>query len=117
MLDKEAKLLKALFDLSVQIKRLLHDQLSSSSMMENEGGVKLPKIYVPTFDGNILHGTTFWEQFEVSIHSKTRLINVQKLAYLRHALKGGLAVQVMEGLSQSADQYEEAIGCLKRHYD
>ena len=42
---------------------------------------------------------------------------MENLAYLRHALKDGLAVQGIEGLSRSVDQYEEAIGCLKRQYD
>ena len=36
-------------------------------------GIKLPKIEVPTFDGNILHWPTFWEQFEVSVHDKDSL--------------------------------------------
>ena len=86
-------------------------------MLESESCVKLPKIDVPTFNGNILHWNTFWEQFEVSILSKTYLTNVEKLAYLRHALKGGPANQAIEGLSRSADQYEEAKCCLKRRYD
>ena len=59
----------------------------------------------------------FCEQFEVSIHFKTQLLNAEKLTYLRHALNGGLANQVIKGLSQSANQYEEAIGCLKKRYN
>ena len=70
-----------------------------------------------SFDRNILHWNTIWEQFKVLIHSKTHLMNVKKFAYLRHALKDGPSLQAIEGLSRSADQYEEAIGCLKRHYD
>ena len=37
--------------------------------------------------------------------------------YLRHAIKDELANQGIEGLSQSTDQYEETIGCLKRRCD
>ena len=106
-LDTEPTLCKSLFDLSVQIKRLLADRSSNPSMLESEKCVKLLKIDVTTFDRNILHWITFWEQFEVSIHSKTQLLNAEKLAYLRYALKGGLTNQVIKGLSQSADQYEE----------
>ena len=62
-------------------------------------GVKLPKIDVPTFDGNILNWTSFWEQFEVSIHSKDQLSIAEKLAYLRHAVKDGTAKHMIEGLS------------------
>ena len=75
--------------------------------------MKLPKIDDPTFDRTILHQNTFQEQFEVSNHFKTHLTNVEKLACLRHALKRGPANQAIEGLSQSAGQYKEAVGCLK----
>ena len=37
--------------------------------------------------------------------------------YLRHSLKDGAAKKVIEGLSQSGDQYAEAIMCLKCRYD
>ena len=47
----------------------------------------------------------FWEQYEVSIHFKTHLTNVEKLACLGHAPKDGPAIQAMEGLSRSAVQY------------
>ena len=43
-------------------------------------------------DGNILQWTKFWEQFDLSIQSKTQLTYVEKLAYLRHALKDGPAL-------------------------
>ena len=42
---------------------------------------------------------------------------MEKLTYRRHALKDGLAVKDVKGLPRSADQYEEAIVCLKRSYD
>ena len=47
--DKKDRLCKALFKLDLQIKRLLHDQLSSPSTPENESKVQLLKIYVPVF--------------------------------------------------------------------
>ena len=79
--------------------------------------MKLPKISVPTFDGDIMNWSSFWQQFEVSIHKKESLQNVEKLAYLRDALKGGSANQVIEGLSQTAGNYDEAIKCLQKRYD
>ena len=42
-------------------------------------GVKLPKLEVPTFDGNILLWTSFWDQFEVSVHNRSNLTNAEKL--------------------------------------
>ena len=86
------------------MKQLLHEQTSSpklSGVCHATTGVKLPKISIPTFDGNIMNWSSFWEQFEVSIHKKENLEGVEKLAYLRHALKDGSAKLVIQGLSQT----------------
>ena len=48
------------------------------------------------FDDNLPHWTTFWEQFDVAVHSRSGLMNVEKLVYLQHAIKGGLAKQAIE---------------------
>lgn len=61
--------------------------------------------------------TIFWEQFVVSVHARSNLTDTEKLAYLRHALKGGGAKGVIEGLSRSRDHYNEAVTCLKSRYD
>ena len=52
-------------------------------------GIQLPKIEVPTFDGNIhvLSWRIFWEQFDSTIHSKTLLTDSNKLTYLKDPLK------------------------------
>lgn len=80
-------------------------------------GLKLPKLDVPTFNGNILYWRSFWKQFSLSIHDRTNLSNSEKLVYLQPALKGGSARSAIEGLSRSGDNYEEAILCLKGRYD
>jgi len=108
---------QAVFDrsLDVRISLLSHDTSSASS--PGSKGLKLPKIEVPTFDGNLLHWTTFWEQFDVSVHSKSGISDAEKLVYLQHALKGGTAKQAIEGLSRSGDHYAEAVQCLKDRYN
>lgn len=83
-----------------------------SSQPLDKAEVKLPKLNVPTFDGNILNWNTFWKQFCVK-----NVSNVEKLVYLYHALKGGSAKLVIEGLSRSGEQYQEAISCPKSRYD
>ena len=80
-------------------------------------GVKLPKLDVPTFDGNIIHWKQFWDQFTVAVHSKTSLSNAEKTVHLQHAIKDGSARNAIEGLSHSGDNYEEAVECLKSRYD
>lgn len=95
-----------------------HATLSSTpSSTPDSSGIKLPKLDVPTFDGNLLSWKTFWEQFTVSVHIRSKLTDAEKLAYLRHAHKDGSAKSVVEGLSRSGDHYDEAITCLKTRYD
>ena len=103
---------KGIFDCSQEIRKLLQAQAPSSSTSESNG-VKLPKLNVPTFDGNILSWTTFWEQFNISVHSPSNLSDSEKLMYLWHALKSGTAKGIMEGLSKSGEHYKEAVSCLK----
>ena len=62
-------------------------------------GVRLPKLEVPTFDGNIIHWKQFWEQFSISVHDRASLSNAEKIVYLQHALKDGSAKNAIEGLS------------------
>ena len=78
---------------------------------------KLPKLEVPSFDGNVLHWQKFWEQFETSVDSRDGLTNAEKLVYLQQAIRNGSARTAIEGLSNSGNQYGEAVSCLKQRYD
>ena len=114
---------KDIFDMSVTVKRLLYNPglvLDPPTLTPSETrahGVKLPKIEVATFSGDLLNWKTFWEQFDISIHSRKDISDAEKLAYLRHALKDGSARSVIEGLSQSGDQYSEATESLTARYN
>ena len=115
---------KDVFDCSLQLKKLLFTLTpgvipnpSTESPATITSGVRLPKIDVPTFDGNILSWQTFWEQFSIAVHERTSLSDTGKLVYLRHALKDGEAKRVIEGLFRSGDQYTEAVTCLRSRYD
>ena len=74
--------------------------------------IKLPKVSIPKFNGDILNLRTFWEQFGVSIHSWPQLSDAEKLAYLKDALKDGPAECIIQGLAQTAGTYNEVIECL-----
>ena len=68
------------FSLTVQLKvcQLLKGSTREQPVVSSDTsgkGVKLPKIDVPTFDGNILNWQSFWEQFSVSIHDRDSLLN------------------------------------------
>lgn len=112
---------KGMFDATLKIKKLLHPSKDGASapsdLTSTTHGVKLPKLDVPTFNGDILKWITFWEQFTVSVHDRPHLSKAEKLAYLRHSLKDGSAKNIIEGLSKSGDQYDEAIKCLNDRFN
>ena len=110
-----------LFEMAIKVKKLafLTPPMGSttSAATSDPNAVKLPKIDVPKFDGELLHWQTFWEQFSVSVDRRSDITNTEKLVYLRHSLKEGTAKYVIEGLSHSGDQYAEAVESLKARYD
>ena len=124
-LSIHSKLEVVLFECFHYIRKLLKTCKTSEStttmtttQSDSTGlGVRLPKLAVPTFDGNILHWRQFWEQFCVSIHNRPNLSNAEKLVYLQHALKDGSAKPIIEGLSQLGKQYTEAVDCLIARFD
>ena len=111
---------KQVFDISVCIKKLLSPAPghSGNAALPPDGkGVKLPKLDVPRFDGNILNWRSFWEQFRVAVHDRTHLSDTEKLVYLQQSLKGGSAKGAIEGLSRSGECYSEAVECLLARYN
>ena len=60
-------------------------------------GMSLPRIEISKLGGNILNCRLFWEQFQAAVHDKPHLGKVDKLTYLRDALKDGPAKNVVKG--------------------
>ena len=83
------------------------------SVFSTDKRVKLPKLDVPTFNGNLIHWKQFWDQFAVAVHNKTNLSNAEKTVYLQQVIKDGSAKNAIEGLSHSGDNYNEAIESLR----
>ena len=109
-----------IFECDLMIKKLVVPDPPTSATpptASDSKGVKLPKLEAPTFDGKLINWISFWQQFDVAIHSRSTLSDVEKLAYLRNSLKDGSAKGIIEGLSTSGDFYAEAIETLKARYD
>ena len=77
--------------------------------------VKLPKLELKKFDGNILKWTEFWDRFESTIHNNKSLHNVDIFNYLKSQLQG-TAAEVLSGLELTKDNYNVAIELLKERY-
>ena len=114
---------KALFDCSLELRRLLQPNTTSdsgttiSSEINVGMEVKLPMIEVPTFDRNILSWRIFWEQFSVAVHNHENICDSEKLVYLRHALKDSKVLKVIERLFRSREHYVEATELLQARFN
>ena len=120
LVTQHADLEKLHFDCSHLIKKLLSSHAShttKATATSSDKTSKLPKLDVPTFDGDVLHWQPFWEQFETSVHDHNSLSKAEILVYLQQAIRNGSAKTAIEGLSHSGDQYDEAVGCLKGWYN
>ncbi len=115
LITSHVSLEEAVFDTSIKIRRLLQPEKEPPS--PDGSGVKLPRLDVPKFDGNILGWKTFWEQFNVSVHVRRTLSDAEKLVYLRNSVSEGSAKFVIEGLARTGECYVEAIECLQARYD
>ena len=87
--ERRAALEQFLYNLKIEVDRLAgskeEDPPPKISGVMGMLGVRLPRIEVPTFDGNILKWRIFWEQFDSTVHSKTQMTNSNKQTYLRDA--------------------------------
>ena len=77
--------------------------------------VKLPKLELKKFDGDVSKWHPFWDTFQSSIHNNPSLAEIGKFNYLNSLLLG-TASDAISGLSLTAANYEEAITILKRRF-
>lgn len=77
--------------------------------------VKLPKLEIPTFDGNILKFSEFWDTFLATVHTNQKLANIEKFTYLRSKLSKNV-LEVIAGLSLTNENYSAAIELLLERF-
>ena len=77
--------------------------------------VKLPKLSIKKFNGDLTKWVTFWDSFDSSIHSNLSLSNVDKFNYLNSFLES-TAAESIAGLTLTSANYEEAVAILKRRF-
>ena len=78
--------------------------------------MKLPKLDLPTFNGNLLGWQEFWDIFDSTIHQHQQsLSNVVKFNYLKSSLRGE-AASVVSGISVTDGNYSITIALLKEEF-
>ena len=76
--------------------------------------VKLPRVKLKAFTGDLTQWTPFWESFEAAVHTNTHLTPVEKFNYLNSVV---VAQEAIAGLSLTAANYEQAITTLKKRFE
>lgn len=77
--------------------------------------VKLPKLDLRKFDGDISKWPSFWDAFESSVHSNTKLAPVDKFNYLNSLLVNSASEAISE-FSLTVANYDEVVTILKRRF-
>ena len=77
--------------------------------------VKLPRLEIQKFDGNVLNWSTFWDRFTSSIDDATGINEVEKFNYLLGLLSEN-AKSCISGLTLTSENYQHAKAMLKERY-
>ena len=77
--------------------------------------VKLPKLNIPPFNGELTAWTPFWESYQAAIHTNSGLSDTEKFSYLR-SLVQQVALDAISGLSLTGANYREAITILEKRF-
>jgi len=77
--------------------------------------VKLPKLFLKRFNGDLAKWITFWDTYESTVHENPSLTSIDKFNYLSCLLES-TAAEAISGLTRSSANYEEAVAILKRRF-
>ena len=110
-----------MLDIDTKIEQLLEQQQILQHKLEeqkqqNRSQVKLPELEIPTFDGDKLKWTEFWDFFQVTVDQNNHLSNIEKFIYLKNSLTGD-AKHAVAGILMSNNNYQNAKTLLKERFE
>ncbi|XP_040064146.1 uncharacterized protein LOC120838345 [Ixodes scapularis] len=77
--------------------------------------VKLPKLEIAKFTGDIRSWQGFWDQFDATINQNVSLSEIDKFKYLKSYLTAKAATAI-EGLQLTGENYTVALDLLKTRF-
>ena len=77
--------------------------------------MKLPKLSIPRFNGELTALTPFWDSYKAVIHDNPDLTDIDKFNYLR-SLFEGQTLEAVSGLTLTSANYQEAISILEKRF-
>ena len=78
---------------------------------------ELPKIKVPTFNGDILGWSTFWSSFEATVDGRKDLSNTQKLNYFKQSIKDPSLQMLLNSPIETPDTYPDLVAEMKERFE
>ncbi|KAK5977582.1 hypothetical protein GCK32_010758 [Trichostrongylus colubriformis] len=91
-------------------------QTQPASMMSIVDASLLSRLDLPTFDGKLLEFPEFFSRYSTLIGNKAELDDTNKFSLLKSCLRGR-ALQSIQGLAITAENYHIALDILKKRYD
>ena len=92
-----------------------HGEQSIVSEGRSAKTVRLPKMDLPKFNGDVLKFMPFWQQYVACVDSVEDLPDISKFNYLVSSLKGD-AKGVLEGLPITTENYAQAKDIVQKRY-
>ena len=77
--------------------------------------IRLLKLSIESFNGEVTKWTPFWDSYDSSIHKNSSLNDIDKFNYLRTLLKGA-AREAVAGLMLTSANYCEPISILRKRF-
>ena len=96
----------------IEISAKESNQQNSGQRVTHKATVKLPKLELMKFDGNLLKWQEFWDSFNTTVNRNPSLEDIDKLNYLCAQLRGE-AKDVIAGVEVTSGSYTIAIDLLK----
>ena len=89
--------------------------IHSSNNTSNKVEIKLPKLEVFKFNGDITMWQTFWDQFNSSIHSSEDISDINRFNYLQSFICDE-AREMISRLAPTSSNYKSAVNILQKLY-
>ena len=88
---------------------------STASPTTDGPKLRLPKLVLPKFKGDVKDWTAFWDSFNSSVHENREIPKVDKFNYLNSLLEAA-AYRTIQGLPLTASNYDSAIAMLRERF-
>lgn len=99
----------------IHIQESFRAQPPTSASFSSSVYHRLPKLDLPTFEGDVLEWQSFWDSYESAIHTNQSLSDVQRFTYLKSLLKYE-ALQTVSGFAITNTNYGKAVTLLHERY-